>query len=83
MPLRRTYEMLYLDTLETLVTLYAEERSWSRCLNVALRGIAADPDCEIFYQSAADAYRALGKPWAAARLTRRARRRIDGAPSAS
>jgi LuxR family maltose regulon positive regulatory protein len=76
-PLRRTYEMLYLDTLETLVSLYADERAWSRCLNVAVRGIAADPDCEIFYQAAADAYRALGKPWAAARLTRRARRRTD------
>ncbi|MGE0542351.1 MAG: tetratricopeptide repeat protein [Dehalococcoidia bacterium] len=73
--LRQPYEMLYLDTLETLVGQYREAQSWSRCLNMALRGIAADPDCSIFYDAAADAYRALGKPWAAARLTRRAKRR--------
>jgi len=79
---RQTYELLYLDTLEALVALYAEEQSWTRCLNIALQGVAADPDCEAFYQAAADAYRALGKPWAAARLARRVRHRSDEVPSA-
>jgi LuxR family transcriptional regulator, maltose regulon positive regulatory protein len=82
MVLRRTYELLYLDTLESLVAFYAQEHSWTRCLNAALQGIAADPDCEVFYQAAADAYRALGKPWAAARLARRARHRSDDVQSA-
>lgn len=81
--LRRTYELLYLDTLESLVALYTEERSWSRCLNVALKGMAADPECDAFYKGAAQAYRALGKPWAAARLARQARRRDDSTQSAS
>lgn len=75
---RRTYELLYLDTLESLVETYEQEQSWTRCLNAALRGIAADPDCDAFYQAAANAYRALGKPWAAARLARRARQRSEG-----
>jgi two-component SAPR family response regulator len=70
---RRTYEMLYLDTLESLVEYYAQEQSWSSCLNAALRGIAIDSDCDAFYLAAADAYRALGKPWAAVRMARRAR----------
>ncbi|MGH2599656.1 MAG: tetratricopeptide repeat protein [Dehalococcoidia bacterium] len=77
--LRRTYEMRYLDTLESLVAAYAVEEAWSECLSAALQGITIDPDCQDFYAYAGRAYRALGKPWAAARLARRARERPSSA----
>jgi LuxR family maltose regulon positive regulatory protein len=79
--LRQIYEVRYLDLLESLVAAYAEQQAWSRCLHTAILGFNADPDSEIFYQYAADAYRALGKPWAAARVARRARLNAPRDPS--
>jgi DNA-binding SARP family transcriptional activator len=69
--LRRTYELRYLDTLESLVAAYAYQGRWDTCLKRALEGLQLDPDCDIFYEAAARAYRSLGKPWSARRLARR------------
>lgn len=74
-PLRRTRELRYLDTLESLVSLYAAAGAWDACLEASLKGLELDPDTKAFYAHASRAYRALGKPWSAARITRRARDR--------
>jgi DNA-binding SARP family transcriptional activator len=76
--LRRTYETRYLDTLESLVEAHAADGDWNACLTASLKGLAADPDCQTFYAHAERAYRAIGKPWAATRLARRARQRSTG-----
>jgi ATP/maltotriose-dependent transcriptional regulator MalT/DNA-binding SARP family transcriptional activator len=68
---RRAYELRYLDTLESLVTAYAHRGRWDTCLKRALEGIQIDPECDAFYENAAQAYRSLGKPWSARRLARR------------
>ena len=57
--------------------MYAAEQAWDRCLAAAERGLALDPYCETFITGAASAYRALGRPWAAARLLRRTRQRLE------
>jgi len=69
--LRRAYELRYLDTLESLVAAYARRGQWEQCLKRSLEGVRLDPGCEVFYEHGAQAYRALGKPWAARRLVRR------------
>jgi two-component SAPR family response regulator len=74
-PLRQTRELRYLDALEALVSGYAAVGAWDACLEASLKGLELDPDTEAFYEHASRSYRALGKPWSATRITRRARDR--------
>jgi two-component SAPR family response regulator len=76
--LRRAYEIRYLETLETLVAAYAAAGDWDACLAACRKGLLTDPDYPAFVSYAERAYRALGKPWAAARLARRVRQRSTG-----